>query len=367
MIEVFGPTYKYGGEILTTPQIIYINDHHYNEEDQCFHVKQLLENSTCDPRDHLLIFDHVNHEDDLKDYQSLCLPIFLAAENEEFIQQRIQPDWSNKSYTFNFMINKPRKNRELLLLLIEHFGLTNYTHALPWSNTNVNRDALLKFAKNTTYQEIITNTKINIPLTDYKFGPEVKMEKGIRNGNFKNAETYQHLLQKTVFEPSCVSLITEPIHFEKETMHTEKTLMAIYGGTLPIWVGGWRLPDYLESLGFDLFHDIIDHSYQSMADPMDRCYYAIERNLNLLKDINIASDFITNNRDRFEHNVKLLEQNVFLSDCYKKVDLASESVQNVLMSIIPQYRNSLFRHFRTRDDYHLLGQYGAGAIHKKEF
>ena len=43
MIELHGPTYKYNGERLEKPEIIWINDHCYDEEDQCFHVERLLE------------------------------------------------------------------------------------------------------------------------------------------------------------------------------------------------------------------------------------------------------------------------------------------------------------------------------------
>ena len=290
MIEIHGPTYKYAGEILDKPEIIVVRDHHYNEVDHCFHVKKLLENSTCDPYLHTLIFDHVLiHDDVLKDYNIILYPTFIAREEREFNQQLIEVDWNKRQCTFNFMINKPRKHREILLQLIKRFNLINYTHSLPWKHNNIN----------------------SIPVTDYKFGPEVVMDKGIRNGSFKNAETYDKLLKTTVFEPSCISLITEPVFFERESILTEKTIMSIYSGTLPIWVGGWRCADALRSFGFDVFDDIVDHSYQDLDDPFDRCYHAIERNLNLLRDFDLVHKFIQNNKSRFEHNLNLLKNNVF--------------------------------------------------------
>ena len=290
MIEIHGPTYKYTGEILDKPEIIVVRDHHYNEEDQCFHIQKLLENSTCDPHLHTLLFDHVLiHDDVLKDYNIILYPTFIAREEREFNQQLIEVDWNKRQCTFNFMINKPRKHREILLQLIKRFNLINYTHSLPWKHNNIN----------------------SIPVTDYKFGPEVVMDKGIRNGSFKNAETYNKLLKTTVFEPSCISLITEPVFFERESILTEKTIMSIYSGTLPIWVGGWRCADALRSFGFDVFDDIVDHSYQDLDDPFDRCYHAIERNLNLLRDFDLVHKFIQNNKSRFEHNLNLLKNNVF--------------------------------------------------------
>ena len=296
MIEIHGPTYKYTGEILDKPEIIVVRDHHYNEEDQCFHIQKLLENSTCDPHLHTLLFDHVLiHDDVLKDYNIILYPTFIAKEGHDFNQQLIKVDWNKRQCTFNFMINKPRKHREILLQLIKRFNLINYTHSLPWKHNDVN----------------------SIPVTDYKFGPEVVMDKGIKNGSFKNAETYDKLLKTTVFEPSCISLITEPVFIERESILTEKTIMSIYSGTLPIWVGGWRCADALAQFGFDTFDDIIDHGYQSLADPYDRCYKAIELNLKLLKDFEKCKTIIEHNQLRFQHNLALVQSNVFQKNCDK--------------------------------------------------
>jgi hypothetical protein len=356
MIEVFGPTYRYNREILTTPEIIYILDHHYDEDGQCFHVKTLLENSTCDPKKHVLIFNHVvKHEDQLQEYQCLCLPIFMSKEANEFNQQNIKTNWNNKTHTFNFMINKPRLHREFLLMLVEYFELDNYCHTLAWQHINFNRTSLKKYTSNRLYHDIIESTSVNIEQTDYKFGPEEVLSQGIKNGNFKNAETYQHLLQKSVFEPSCISLITEPAFFQKETIHTEKTIMAIYGGTLPIWVGGWRQADYMKSLGFDVFDDVIDHSYQDMPDPFDRCYYAVERNIELLKNFDRVSQFIAKNQDRLQHNIKLIENNVFLTNCVAKINQYTGSERSVLCSLVPLIQPSLFANYRAQAEYQLLG------------
>lgn len=313
MIDVVGSTYCYQGEQLVSPEIIVVKDHHYNEEQQCFPIEQLLENSVCNPREHTVIFDHVlQHNDVLKDYKLVSFPSFLARENTEFIQQNIQPDRFNKTATFNFMINKPRPHRVRLLEMIEEFELTDYCYSLAWQ----------------------TNTVNNIPVTDYRFGPEVVMERGIRNGSFRNAHTYQDLLQKTVFEPTCVSLITEPAYYERETIITEKTIMAMYAGTIPVWVGGWRIPDYLKQAGFDTFDDIVDHSYQDLADPADRSRQAIVLNQDLLRYFEVTKRINWECRDRLKKNIELLETNYFRNKCLTIIDQHSGPVQHVLQQML---------------------------------
>jgi hypothetical protein len=355
MIELFGPTYRYTGEILTKPEIIVVNDHHYDATNHCYHVQQVLENSTCDPHQHVIVMDSMSHDDQLRSYHCVCLPINIAGQSEQFIKQQLSIDWSNKTHVFNVMINKPRPHREFLLLLIKHFGLTSYTHALPWRIININRTDLMQATNNSLYHDIIDSTKIDTATTHYAFGNESVLDQGIKNGQYKNSEVYQHLLQKTVFEPSCVSLITEPAFYERETIHTEKTIMAMYAGTIPIWVGGWRLPYYTKSLGFDIFDDIVDHSYQDLPDPLDRCYYAIERNLELLTDLDQAKTFVAQNHARLQHNLTLLKQNVFLTHCFDKIRSYPEPIRSALFCVAPKQRGNTAEEYRERPDYRLLG------------
>ena len=270
MIELLGPSYTYNGEILTKPEIIWINDHCFNEEDQCFHVKTLLDSSTCNPKSHTLIFDSILHDDALSEYNIIFFPIFLAMESDEFKNAGITPNWNHKPKTFNFMINKARPHRIFLLQVIEHFKLTNYSHSLPWQDNTIDTarwSNLPKFTDNPTLLNILNNiTKTSVPVTNYKFGPEKTLSKAIINGNFLNAETYKSLLKTNVFELSCISIISEPVFFEKEAIVTEKTIMAIYGGTFPIWFGGWKCAESMRYLGFDVFDDVLDHSYDNEDD-----------------------------------------------------------------------------------------------------
>lgn len=285
MLRIHGPTYCYNNETVNNT-LIYIDDHHWNQESQSFPVEQLIKNNP----NNLLVFDHLAHDDILKTYNHVHLPVYLADEVEQFKKQHIIPDWSNKQRVFNFMINKPRANRFRLLELIDQHQLTNYCHSLAWQTSSVN----------------------SIKTTDYLIGAEVVLERGVKNGNYVNAMTYQQLLQKNVFEPTCISLITEPCCYEREAMITEKTVMAFYAGTLPLWIGGWKLPDVLRDLGFDVFDDIIDHSYSTLNHPLDRIDQAFLRNKHLLDSFPMIDNYIKANVNRLKHNVELVEKNVFL-------------------------------------------------------
>lgn len=279
MIKIHGPTYRYAGELLTSPELIYVEDHHYDEEQQCYHLQQLLENSTC--KDHTVVFDHVLKHDDFDIKNVVYYPTLLARETQEFKSQNISVNWTNKHCCFNFMINKPRPHRRLLLQLLNKYNLITDAYSLCW-------------------QENVYST---LPARSFKLNGQSQLGDSIRNGNNQNAQVYNKLLRQNVFEPSAVSLITEPAYYEQETIVTEKTLMAIWGGTVPIWIGGWGIPAYMQSLGFDIFDDIVDHGYQYLDNPADRCEQAITRNIELLHSVvNISAH-------RLQHNLQLAQTN----------------------------------------------------------
>jgi hypothetical protein len=263
-------------------------DHHYDENENCFHLEKLLGGSS----QHTVIFDHVlQHDEFLKD--PIYCPAFLSREVEEFLSQQISINWTNKTYAFNFMINKQRPHRLLMLNLIHELGLTNFCHSLCWQSSGWE----------------------SIPVTDYRLGQEKILDRAYVTFDYLNAHTYQHLLKNRVFEPSWVSLITEPVYIEKETIVTEKTIMAIYGGTIPIWVGGWRIPDYMSSLGFDIFQDLVNHDYQSLADPVERCRRALIDNIDLLTTPIESVDI-----KRLQYNFDLLNSNPWKIQVTRAID-----------------------------------------------
>lgn len=306
MFQIHGPTYRYQGERLATAGIIYIKDHHHDTE-RGYALQQLLDNSMCPADQHLLVFDHVLRQDEFKSYPHVCLPLLLSAETKEFNQESIDIDWKCRTHAFNFMINKPRPHRLLLMDMIDRLNLTDYLHSLCW---------------NQPYKSIIP--------TDFSFGDERHLDQGILNGHHRNASTYARLLKRSVFEPTCVSLITEPAWQEHETILTEKTLMAVWAGTIPIWIGGWCCAATMSNFGFDVFDDIVDHSYQDLENAEQRCIRAIDLNLHLLqRPIDMAPL-----RSRLQHNLDLLRTNVFLRHTH---DLLERFPQ--LDPLVQQFRN----------------------------
>lgn len=342
-LQLMGPEYRYQGERLEQPHLIYVLDHHYDEHDYCMPVKQLLGNSLCDPSEHVLVFDHVSAEDEFPDNITVCLPLLAAAESHEFMQQNITPNWDHKHRISNVMINKRRMNRNVLLLLLDHFGIHDFEYTLCWEDIDLPRREMMAQIADPVIRHMVETCRVPVPARSFTIDGNVQEYHGIRLGENKNCLIYQQVLQTNIFEPTYVSLITEPTMFEREAMITEKTIMAIWGGNIPIWVGGWAQASYLQSLGFDMFTDIVDHGYQFHQDPWRRCYEAVERNQSLLKDPNIARDFFTSNRSRFQHNLDLLKLGAFHRDCWRQADTAPEQVRTQIWTIVNGFRHGYVR------------------------
>jgi len=79
-----------------------------------------------------------------------------------------------------------------------------------------------------------------------------------------------------------------------------------------------------------------------LPNPIERCYYAIERNLHLLTDYNKTKELADQNHSRFQHNLDLLRSNVCLKECFAQLDKCTPEVRIALLKIMPEFRHKMF-------------------------
>jgi len=83
----------------------------------------------------------------------------------------------------------------------------------------------------------------------------------------------------------------------------EKLINNQLGCNFPIIIGGKNSVKWLRDNGFDVFDDIIDHSYDKHTDPVLRLQSAIENNKSLLSNATNTIQLWKNNNYRFKNNV----------------------------------------------------------------
>jgi hypothetical protein len=104
-------------------------------------------------------------------------------------------------------------------------------------------------------------------------------------------------LSKTVYGQCDVNIVTESLYKHYPGIITEKTVFAWLAFQVPIIVGYPGIVSHARNLGFDMFDDVVDHSYDSLPNH-EREQAAIELNHDILVN------GIDRNRlqSRLEHN-----------------------------------------------------------------
>lgn len=122
------------------------------------------------------------------------------------------------------------------------------------------------------YDSIIVDySKICIKGLQHKFPLQIETTERITDDNDVNQSLSNYnsdSLITVVAETSCEQ-VDHPLMrggYDKIFV-TEKTLKAFITGTFPLILGPKHIINYLRGKGFDMFDDIIDHSYDNYADP----------------------------------------------------------------------------------------------------
>lgn len=195
--------------------------------------------------------------------------------------------------SFNFMANRKRINRHLLIKLLEHFDLIDQAE-YTWSGADPNFD-LSKILKeldsiSAPWAEHVRSTLLDpIKIQPRWVKTDADLTNTLVNIKTSNMQAWTQGLN-SIFNTTAVSLISESIDYQNGIGFTEKSAYPLLGLNLPIWIGGKYQAEEFEKLGFDVFNDYIDHSYQHCDSLVERCYRAIADNYKILSDVSIAAD-----------------------------------------------------------------------------
>jgi len=281
--RLFGPDI---GNVQSLPDtgLVYIDDHIGHDEDFTGfdHLNQLLANSNCSV---VIEYASAASVDPEFAHRVMCLP--LQTYHTSYVMSRLcaQRPINNKYSVFNFALNKIRRNRQYLLQKLSAVQLLTHNYSVNWS------------------------TDARFPNKYFIGGESDKKANNINNGSWSNLDNFESYLRPAVYEPTWISIITEPGWQHSAAFFSEKTIFALEAQTIPLWFGGYGQAAWMQSAGFDVFEDIIDHSYQWHPNAQQRMDLAIDLNIEILCDQDRLSEFYAQNLQRFEHNRKLVRSN----------------------------------------------------------
>jgi hypothetical protein len=283
-----------------------------------------------------------------------AIPLWLAANAKSFKSAKLLPPITQ--HTFNFMINKKQVNRHLCLKLVELFKLTDYAYT--WSGISPEfdmSDIILELdtlgenspltPKERAFMLASVSIKPNFIAYQHNHRDNSSVLLVDQNGHGDNSSDTEFVVGRrpwndglnTMFSSSAVSLITESAQFQKGAVFTEKTLYSILGLSLPIWVGGYQQATEWNRLGFDIFDDIIDHSYQNYDTVFERCYHALADNLDLLTNKQRTAELRQQLLPRLETNRNLILDQHLIRFIKQEVSLWPLDLQQHIPAIFKIY------------------------------
>jgi len=130
----------------------------------------------------------------------------------------------------------------------------------------------------------------------------------IDNYTYNNVDNFV-LYLKNVYKNSFVEIISNTIFDIPFGVVDEKFLNSVYARNFPIIIGVEGTVDYLRNLGFDVFDDVVNHSYDTIKNPLQRLLSAIFDNKHLYKN-NIKVKW-KDNEQRFNENINFAKKNMY--------------------------------------------------------
>ena len=148
--------------------------------------------------------------------------------------------------------------------------------------------------------ELAKHSKGIFPVTVDAYPPYKDLEPNQQL--FNNPENFTNNLVP-FYQNSFVEFVCESVYEYDLPWISEKLLNSQLGSNFPIWISGKGTVKWLREHGFDVFDDIIDHSYDTERDPVLRMQNCIADNWKLFADAKRTKYLWTKHQQRFKQNV----------------------------------------------------------------
>jgi hypothetical protein len=164
-------------------------------------------------------------------------------------------------------------------------------------------DLLTKYETHFVYQEQIAYLE-NVEVKRSKF--EVDKD-WFTSEEISPSFEWNQIYELKTYESSYVNIVTESNFLFNEIHITEKTLKPFYFYQFPIFLSSMNHIKYIKEMyGFDMFDDILDHSYDNEPDNKKRLFMVYDEVKRLSKNKDKLIEFYKNNELRFEKNKQIV-------------------------------------------------------------
>jgi hypothetical protein len=294
---------------------------------QC--LKEFIEKHSINPKKIFI----VNNNSKLNELKHTYVPevnvhsIKFIPNTSNLTLSRIESRFNeNKKGKFFLCHNRSAKpHRYSILTLLKNENIINDVNWSLVSGFQCTNELFFSqiFTKEDTkkYKEDIKYfTSIDVKKSDYE-SEENWFNPNTHEINVEELPHWMRIPEKVeTFENSYVNIVTESSYLDSElVVHiTEKSFRPFYFYQLPIFVASHNHIKYLKEIyGFDMFEDIINHSYDDVVDHRNRLFAIFEEIKRLNENKEKIKEFYRKNYDRFEKNKNIIFDILKNTDDYK--------------------------------------------------
>jgi hypothetical protein len=166
------------------------------------------------------------------------------------------------------------------------------------------------------YENLLTKYEIHFVYQDqieYLDSIDVKRSKFEMDKDWFTSEEispsfeWNQIYELKTYESSYVNIVTESNFLFNEIHITEKTLKPFYFYQFPIFLSSMNHIKYIKEMyGFDMFDDILDHSYDNEPDNKKRLFMVYDEIKRLSENKDKLIEFYKKNESRFEKNKQIV-------------------------------------------------------------
>jgi hypothetical protein len=276
----------------------------------------------------------------------LCFPAWLDFLIGFYDRLQHAPDYMATRYAVNFTANKKQINRFLMIKLIGWFNIRSLDYTWSGAGSIVNMQPVWD---EYNLEDIELRRYMCAPVDNLESKFFADHTKTVNNDRLSTGHAhhgkfsvkYWNSWFRELYSNSAISLIAEDIQFQKAALFTEKTVWAMMAQTFPIWIGGYNQAKSWQAMGFDIFEDVIDHSYQTADSLWERCYLAFRLNHRILQDLDQAQSLRQQCKSRLQANRDLVFNGVFKRRIQELIAQQSTPYTDMLNQALVSYTNRM--------------------------
>jgi hypothetical protein len=291
-------------------KILFINFHEVNNNE--FEVLQQLNKYISHFSLNEDDFYYINNNTKLKEYTHILntkINVYTSTFIFELIASKLNRNESvfkpNKEFLFSCHNRATRKHRVETLCFLKKYDIlknTDWTYVDPELRIKDFQPGNLTGYFTFVADEIDFFKKTGLKYSKYE----------VHKTNWLEIESGANIIDKIseeCFTNCYINIITETFFDSPEIHASEKSFRAFYFMQLPIFVATYGHVAYLRKrFGFDMFDDLIDHSYDLEKDAQKRMKMVFEEIKRLNNNKKSVISFYKKNKDRFEKNLNIFQE-----------------------------------------------------------